>query len=772
MNYCNCPNCRTENCPNARWGTEFVTTTEVYRQQAERIAELEGNLASCEQIVSAQKSIVVAAEFSATVSRAKLARYEQTERELPEEPSCLRRGTLYQVTTDILDYIDNLLDYAVAMKEEFAEYKETTNMQMAAISTAAISNSRNSAPALQRNHPYWSAPYNDVVTAVAREIRERERAEEAEAALAACQSASERYISLTDPQIKELSAKLAAETKARNALEGDRAELQAKIGHYEQTARELPLKPFTGGMTDSYGWQTLVEHINKLRDYAVAMKAENDRLEKLVYVPGVFSCAKCRVVLVSTTMHAHTGLMKANTEPQKCPNGCGPLWRRTERDAGNELCDRLEKAEAALAALQKDYDLTTEVDKRVHAQMQIDLEAALVATKIENKDLLAQIDGLTRALDIEIAEREKAEAALALMTKAEHELSSAYLRLRKFLNAFDTPPAPTSDYVWAHTESKLLQLKAQLATASFERRAIVPIAAGQEMTGEGPKKGDTVAPVPAAPDYSSVPMGPVGATYPAAPEPTDHLDAPDSQERAAQTPCTDPACPDEKQYGSVHPAPGPVCDHDSKPCPPPKAGRGPGASQCEQHGVCQRVGFGNSPTLQFELMVPEDTYSNICINCGKSFLSTGKRHVTCPDCLKGESKLLLRAEVCESVRNEIRGAKLWPLSMWANIDELCDQALAAIDLGDELRDMRTIKDAAVRRLSVLGTRIDELENQAKYERQWKEQYYRQSEKLSNDNADLRHDIARHVQICAEQATEIEELKQRAGISILSPIGRT
>ena len=67
------------------------------------------------------------------------------------------------------------------MKAEFTEYKDTTNMQMAAISTAAISNSRNSAPALQRNHPYWSAPYNDVVTAVAREIRERERAVKADA---------------------------------------------------------------------------------------------------------------------------------------------------------------------------------------------------------------------------------------------------------------------------------------------------------------------------------------------------------------------------------------------------------------------------------------------------------------------------------------------------------------------------------------------------------------------------------------------------------------
>ena len=86
-------------------------------------------------------------------------------------------------------------------------------------------------------------------------------------------------------------------------------------------------------------------------------------------------------------------------------------------------------------------------------------------------ELEARVDGLTRALDVEIAEREKAEAALALMTKAEHELSSAYLRLRKFLNAFDTPPAPTNDFVWAHTESKLLQLKAQLATETEARLA-------------------------------------------------------------------------------------------------------------------------------------------------------------------------------------------------------------------------------------------------------------------------------------------------------------
>ena len=208
-----------------------------------------------------------------------------------------------------------------------------------------------------------------------------------------------------------------------------------------------------------------------------------------------------------------------------------------------------------------------------------------------------------------------------------------------------------------------------------DRRVVAPIAAGQEMTGEGPKKGDTVAPVPAAPDYSSVPMGPVGATYPAAPEPTDHLDAP-----------------------------GPVCDHDSKPCPPPKAGRGPGASQCE-------LDFGNSLTLQFELfelMVPSK-----------------------------ESKLPLSAEECNQVIIEAQsnGLDITIRELFLDVGE---QALAAI----------------------------ELEKQAEYERQWKEQYYTQSMRqvdklfeVRRENAALCHDIVRHVQIAADQANEIAELNR-------------
>jgi len=74
-----------------------------------------------------------------------------------------------------------------------------------------------------------------------------------------------------------------------------------------------------------------------------AAKAEVERLEKLVYVPGVLKCAKCSCVLVTTNLHVNTGQVSANNDPQQCPNGCGPMWRRTEREAGNELIDRMDK---------------------------------------------------------------------------------------------------------------------------------------------------------------------------------------------------------------------------------------------------------------------------------------------------------------------------------------------------------------------------------------------------------------------------------------------
>ena len=85
-----------------------------------------------------------------------------------------------------------------------------------------------------------------------------------------------------------------------------------------------------------------------------ALRAECERLERLVYVPGLLKCAKCKCTLISNTLNASSGLVKANNEPQQCPNGCGPMWRVTERDAGNDVCDQLDKAVDALKQAERD----------------------------------------------------------------------------------------------------------------------------------------------------------------------------------------------------------------------------------------------------------------------------------------------------------------------------------------------------------------------------------------------------------------------------------
>jgi hypothetical protein len=76
------------------------------------------------------------------------------------------------------------------------------------------------------------------------------------------------------------------------------------------------------------------------------------------YVPNKLRCAKCNFELERLTMNANTGAVGIGTnEPERCPNGCGPLWRVTwEQEAKsyakamNEWADRAIAAEKKLAA--------------------------------------------------------------------------------------------------------------------------------------------------------------------------------------------------------------------------------------------------------------------------------------------------------------------------------------------------------------------------------------------------------------------------------------
>lgn len=62
-----------------------------------------------------------------------------------------------------------------------------------------------------------------------------------------------------------------------------------------------------------------------------------------VYVPGLWRCPKCKFQLMQANLHAHNGAVTVRDTPgDKCPNCEGPLWRVSEREAGNDMVDRCE----------------------------------------------------------------------------------------------------------------------------------------------------------------------------------------------------------------------------------------------------------------------------------------------------------------------------------------------------------------------------------------------------------------------------------------------
>jgi hypothetical protein len=123
----------------------------------------------------------------------------------------------------------------------------------------------------------------------------------------------------------------------------DHERIDALIAEYSDYSPRTELGRVYG--TCSIGeFQSVLATIRHLR-------AENEALTKLVYVPGLWRCAKCKCTVVSTNLHYPSGGFSANNKPQECPNNCGPMWRVTERDAGNQACDRAEAAEATAARL-------------------------------------------------------------------------------------------------------------------------------------------------------------------------------------------------------------------------------------------------------------------------------------------------------------------------------------------------------------------------------------------------------------------------------------
>jgi hypothetical protein len=90
------------------------------------------------------------------------------------------------------------------------------------------------------------------------------------------------------------------------------------------------------------GSPSYFQKTNRALDALKRVADEMARLKKLVFVPGLRKCAKCNFSLMTTELRASDGSMRADNSPQECANGCGPMWPVTERDAGNELLDRID----------------------------------------------------------------------------------------------------------------------------------------------------------------------------------------------------------------------------------------------------------------------------------------------------------------------------------------------------------------------------------------------------------------------------------------------
>jgi hypothetical protein len=74
------------------------------------------------------------------------------------------------------------------------------------------------------------------------------------------------------------------------------------------------------------------------------LQREIAMLQSKVYVPGLWRCAKCEFQLIQANLNAGDGSVTARDQAgDKCPNCDVPLWRVSEREAGNRLVDEMEQ---------------------------------------------------------------------------------------------------------------------------------------------------------------------------------------------------------------------------------------------------------------------------------------------------------------------------------------------------------------------------------------------------------------------------------------------
>ena len=137
---------------------------------------------------------------------------------------------------------------------------------------------------------------------------------------------------------------------------------------------------------------------NTLSAAEAALASRQTVSDGLVYVPGVFRCAKCGFRLIQSNLNAVDGSVTARDAPgEPCPNDGAPMWRVSWKQYAEEQIegyDRLlSEKEAQLTALRQDTGSVVELLKEVCATCETDYGFLPADLLSRIGTMIAQLEG-------------------------------------------------------------------------------------------------------------------------------------------------------------------------------------------------------------------------------------------------------------------------------------------------------------------------------------------------------------------------------------------
>ncbi|MFI8981472.1 hypothetical protein [Ectopseudomonas khazarica] len=163
-------------------------------------------------------------------------------------------------------------------------------------------------------------------------------------------------IAAKQQRLRELALVMLRDAHGEDFTEEQAAELPAQIEEYQRLTEPQEILSLLDELKRSY---TAFESMS----YLAASHAE--RAQKLLaesFIPGQMHCAKCKFQLTKKVLCMGSGTIGAgDNKTGPCPNGCGPLWPVTWKQADQEnqeiigrLCDEQRELRAQVEQLQQD----------------------------------------------------------------------------------------------------------------------------------------------------------------------------------------------------------------------------------------------------------------------------------------------------------------------------------------------------------------------------------------------------------------------------------